>query len=136
MAIAIILSCAGSQMAFVVIKDDGVSVRWEDKSKSLQSSVWLSSEVTPPCSHAPSISGNLPVSFAVPVPDNHLVLMSCVLQLFTHYSCPWVRRAFGLHFGHFVDMLNVFALSTGAELVLRFPGPDNELICEYACFSC
>ena len=53
-------------------------------------------------------------------------------QLFTHYGCPWVRRAFGLHFGHFVDMLNVFALGSGAELVLRFPGPDEELICECA----
>ena len=54
------------------------------------------------------------------------------VQLFSHYSCPWVRRAFGLQFGHFVDMLNVFALGGGAEVVLRFPGPDEELICECA----
>ena len=53
-------------------------------------------------------------------------------QLFSHYSCPWVRRAFGLQFGHFVGMLNVFALGSGAELVLRFPGPNEELICESA----
>ena len=33
-------------------------------------------------------------------------------------------------------MLNVFALSAGAELVLRFPGPDNELICEYGYDPC
>ena len=112
-------------MAFVVIKDDGVSVRWEDKSKSLQSSVWLSSEVTL-CTQHP---GHSALFFVVRVDVHHSV---CVLQLFTHYSCPWVRRAFGLHFGHFVDMLNVFALSAGAELVLRFPGPDNELICECA----
>lgn len=57
-------------------------------------------------------------------------------QLFSHYSCPWVRRAFGLQFGHFVDMLHVFALGSGAELVLRFPGPDEELICEYGSCPC
>lgn len=52
------------------------------------------------------------------------------LQLFSEYTCPWVQRGFGLHFGQFVDTLNVFALGSGAELVLRFPGANEELICE------
>lgn len=64
-----------------------------------------------------------PPSFAMTVP--------LLLQLFSHYSCPWVRKALGLQFTQFVDTLNVFALGTGAELVLRFPGPNEELICEY-----
>ncbi len=29
-----------------------------------------------------------------------------------------------------MDTLNVFALGSGAELVLRFPGANEELICE------
>lgn len=37
----------------------------------------------------------------------------------------------GLHFAQFVDTLNVFALGSGAELVLRFPGRNEELICEF-----
>ena len=54
----------------------------------------------------------------------------CSLQLFLEYDCPWVRRGFGLHFNQFMDTLNVFALGSGAELVLRFPGANEELICE------
>lgn len=54
----------------------------------------------------------------------------CSLQLFSEYDCPWVRRGFGLHFNQFMDTLNVFALGSGAELVLRFPGANEELICE------
>ena len=44
------------QMCIVVIKDDGVSVRWEDKSKSLQSSVWLNSEVRAPVSRPSTLA--------------------------------------------------------------------------------
>ena len=55
------------QMAFVVIKDDGVSVRWEDKSKSLQSSVWLSSEVTASHGDAPNILACLAFCSVLPV---------------------------------------------------------------------
>ena len=52
------------------------------------------------------------------------------LQLFSEYDCPWVRRGFGLHFNQLMDTLSVFALGSGAELVLRFPGANEELICE------
>ncbi|EIE20452.1 hypothetical protein COCSUDRAFT_67371 [Coccomyxa subellipsoidea C-169] len=83
-----------AQLCTMSINSDGIAIRWEDASKSLQSSVWLSSE------------------------------------LFSHYDCPWARKPLGLHFARFVDTLNVFALGSGAELVLRFPGPNEELICE------
>ena len=49
-----LVACA-LQMCIVVIKDDGVSVRWEDKSKSLQSSVWLNSEVCTYVARLPSL---------------------------------------------------------------------------------
>ena len=52
------------------------------------------------------------------------------LQLFSEYSCPWVQRAFGLNFSQFMDTLNVFGLGSGADLVLRYPGANEELICE------
>lgn len=54
------------------------------------------------------------------------------MQLFARYSCQWVRKSLGLDFKQFVDTLNVFATGTGAELILRYPGPNDELICEYA----
>jgi hypothetical protein len=56
------------------------------------------------------------------------------MQLFAYYSCPWVRKSLGLDFRQFVDTINVFSTGTGAELALRFPGPNEELICE--CVSC
>lgn len=66
---------------------------------------------------------------------SHVLVMSwtdveAALQLFAEYSCPWVRRAFGLNLSQFMDTLNVFALGSGAELVLRYPGANEELICE------
>ena len=61
----------------------------------------------------------------------HLWLSCCsCVQAFSEYSCPWARKAFGLNFSQFMDTLNVFALGIGAELVLRFPGANEELICE------
>ena len=55
-----------------------------------------------------------------------------LLQMFAEFSIPWVRRTFGLHFHLFIDTLNVFASTPGSELSIRFPGPDEELLFEYA----
>jgi hypothetical protein len=48
------------------------------------------------------------------------------------YELPWIRKEFGLPFGLLVDTLHVFNAGA-AELVLRYPGVNQELICEYAC---
>ena len=53
-------------------------------------------------------------------------------QMFASYHCPWARRVTGLSFTTLVDVLSVFATMAGAELILRYPGPDDELICECA----
>lgn len=54
------------------------------------------------------------------------------MQMFASYRCPWVRRVTGLSFNAFIDVLSVFATMAGAELFLRYPGPDDELVCECA----
>ncbi|KAK9824366.1 hypothetical protein WJX72_009731 [[Myrmecia] bisecta] len=73
---------------------DGVTVRWEDDSKSLQSSVFMRA------------------------------------GLFADYQLPAGRMEFGLTFSLLMDALNVFASGLGAELVLRYPGANSELVCE------
>ena len=50
--------------------------------------------------------------------------------MFASYECPWVRKVFGLAFNTLTDVLSVFATMSGAELLLRYPGPDMELVCE------
>ena len=47
---------------------------------------------------------------------------------------PWIRKVFGLPFGLLVDTLHVFNAGA-AELVLRYPGVNQELICECVCTS-
>ncbi|KAK9820866.1 hypothetical protein WJX81_006622 [Elliptochloris bilobata] len=81
------------QLCTVILHADGLSVRWEDESKSLQASVFLRKE------------------------------------LFVEYEVPWLRKEFGLQLGLLVDTLHVFTAGT-AELVLRYPGANQELICE------
>ena len=103
-------------MCCLQLTKEGLTLRWEDVSKSLQSSVFLNSEA---CALAASLASRL-------WPD------TCALQMFASYECPWVRRVTGLSFNTLIDVLSVFATMSGAELRMRYPGPDDELICEYA----
>ena len=66
------------------------------------------------------------------LPNIHVQRLYCVAQLFGSYQCPWVRKVFGLSFSTLTDVLSVFATMTGAELLLKYPGPDMEMICECA----
>ena len=52
----------------------------------------------------------------------------CV-QLFVEYTVPWLRKEFGLQFSLLLDTLHVFTAGS-AELVLRYPGVNQELIYE------
>ncbi len=54
------------------------------------------------------------------------------LQLFSAFHCPGGRRLFSLPFAALLDTLLVFASAPGAELDLRYPGPNQELTLEYA----
>ena len=55
------------------------------------------------------------------------------MQLFVEYNVPWLRKEFGLQFSLLLDTLHVFTAGS-AELVLRYPGVNQELICE--CVYC
>ena len=50
-------------------------------------------------------------------------------QLFAEYRCPWLRKTLGLSYSLLVDTLNVFASGSSDEVVMRFPGPNQELLC-------
>ena len=62
----------------------------------------------------------------------HAFMSELQPQMFASYHCPWARRVTGLSFTTLADVLSVFATMAGAELILRYPGPDDELICECA----
>lgn len=51
------------------------------------------------------------------------------MQLFVEYTVPWLRKEFGLQFSLLLDTLHVFTAGS-AELVLRYPGVNQELIYE------
>ena len=54
-----------------------------------------------------------------------------LVQLFADYRCPWVQKQFGLPYSLLLDTIYVFHSSLSqSDLVLRFPGADEELICE------
>jgi hypothetical protein len=53
------------------------------------------------------------------------------VQLFAEFECPWVRKQFGLQFSVLLDTISVFQSSLSqSDLVLKFPGANEELICE------
>lgn len=51
-------------------------------------------------------------------------------QLFAAVECPEGRQTFGLQWALLVDTLSVFASLGTADLELRYPGPNMELIFE------
>lgn len=140
------------QVCNVVVAPEGLTVRWEDDSKTLQSSVHLRSEVRiidikaaqQPCllrcislqacgsmRHA-AASMFLAFACACSTFKCHQLkgTSSCFIsipQLFNHYQSPGIKQVFGVHFSQLVDTLSVFATSSDASLSLRYPGPDGEL---------
>ena len=105
-------------MCCLQLSKEGLTLRWEDVSKSLQSSVFLNSEVRVWLRLAPACPRAQPELTAA--------------QIFASYQCPWVRRVTGISFTTLIDVLSVFATMSGAEAYLRYPGPDEEFICECA----
>ena len=95
-------------------------MHWEDESKSLQARAFFRKEVRRCFCFAASLSCDF-----LEAPN---VSLSCQ-QLFVEYDLPWIRKEFGLQFGLLVDTLQVFTAGS-AELVLRYPGANQELICE------
>ena len=130
------------QTCCVTLTTEGLTLRWEDVSKCLQSSAFLNSEVLalPSCSQRSSYATpcifvqSRPNPQQGPLISGHRLIRH-VMQMFASYECPWARKVFGLAFNTLTDVLSVFATMSGAELLLRYPGPDMELVCEYAQFS-
>ena len=52
------------------------------------------------------------------------------MQLFADFRSPGAKRTLGVPLNQLIDILNVFAIGFGGELSLKYPGPDNELLCE------
>lgn len=56
---------------------------------------------------------------------------SLCMQLFAEFECPWVRKQFGLQFTVLLDTISVFQSSLSqSDLVFKFPGTNEQLICE------
>lgn len=129
----------------VTITKDGMNIRWEDDSKSLQSSIFLNSEVSISrtiCScwlliqclctccadQDVTIGSQGWLIDAHRLTDTEEGLISC--QVFAEYQVPWERKTFGLHFHNFTDTLTVFASTSTSDLTIRYPGPNEELTFE------
>ena len=107
------------QVCTLILGTEGLWVKWEDDSKSLQSSLFLGPQV---CMVACGHSGTK-LSLTADCDGS--------LQLFAEYLCPWVRRPVGLTFGVLLDTLSVFQSSlSSSDLVMKFPGANEELNCE------
>jgi hypothetical protein len=120
-----------------LVARDGLTLRWEDDSKSLQASVFIKADVS--CC-ARSLFAfcrrrrrrrrhtlNHQTTCVAPESPSPLA----TTKLFVGFTCPPTRVEFGVNFSQLVDTLSVFmaakADGDGALLALRYPGPDGEL---------
>ena len=100
---------------------EGMVVRWEVDSKTLQSFVFMK----PAVCHSSDI---FTVQTCAMGSAATQLIRAFSLQLFSQYHSPGTRKSFGLQFSNLTDTLHVFA-SSGHELELRYPGPNMELEC-------
>lgn len=57
------------------------------------------------------------------------------MKLFADFRCPGAKRTLGVPLTQLIDILNVFAIGFGGDLNLKYPGPANELLCEYVSWA-
>ena len=99
--------------------EDGLSVRLEDESKTLQSSIFMRPDVRrllpiPRCRRAlyalhMDYWSQLLIAAGLSI-SNAECVDSCALQLFSAVHCPGGRKIFGVQFGLLLDTLQVSSL--------------------------
>jgi hypothetical protein len=131
----------------------GLELRWEDESKTLQTRVFLKSQVGRHARTCPAqrpercsalLRGGRPAAprhtARTPEPpwpcrralqplsfDPQAVRgVVGLLQAFAAYDVT-DQQSFGVHFGQLVETLTVFASSSDERLEIRYPGPNGEL---------